>query len=128
MKVYVPFSTATSTRVTKVAFITCPLKSLLMVSDGDVSTSSFLTPLNHIRNLLMVSVLGMSLFFFLISTQSYQGIKLVEFVDGPLTQHDEGDHEVDGDELHAAVETEADAGAHSHGGRDTAEDAVPRLA
>ncbi|UYV71127.1 hypothetical protein LAZ67_8001819 [Cordylochernes scorpioides] len=29
----------------------------------------------------MVSVLGMSLFFFLISTQSYQGINILELVD-----------------------------------------------
>ncbi|UYV71140.1 hypothetical protein LAZ67_8001864 [Cordylochernes scorpioides] len=61
-------------------------------------SSSFLSPLNHIRvsslkSLLMVSVLGMSrahqwmsqyiydVFFFVISTQSYQAIKLVELVD-----------------------------------------------
>ncbi|UYV63638.1 hypothetical protein LAZ67_2005123 [Cordylochernes scorpioides] len=44
-------------------------------------SSSFLSPLNHIKSLLMVSA-GDASFFFLISIQSYQSIKLVELVDG----------------------------------------------
>ncbi|UYV80360.1 TUBB2A [Cordylochernes scorpioides] len=42
--------------------------------------SSFFSPLNHIKvsSLLMVSAGEESFFFFLISTQSYQGVKLVD--------------------------------------------------
>ncbi|UYV74480.1 hypothetical protein LAZ67_11003640 [Cordylochernes scorpioides] len=64
-----------------------------------IPSSSFLSPLNYIRSLLMVSSSFLSplttyqgiklvelvdgvVFFFFISTQSYQGIKLVELVDG----------------------------------------------
>ncbi|UYV61071.1 hypothetical protein LAZ67_1003311 [Cordylochernes scorpioides] len=55
----------------------------LMVSAGDVS-SSFLSPLNHIRvsSCDPDGVFWGCVLFFLISTQSYQGIKLVELVHG----------------------------------------------